>query len=573
MNERLKIVLGIIHQLILKGRNMLFKMVLTRSQEKKIKDDNAVKDDEPTVIKTRSKLATFIKQALKKPKQSEGDEKRHLRMEGEEGEEEDEEEVEEEDDLYDDDYTLPSAVENCKDLSKRAQNIIDTIQKRNPSLETILKTKLRMKDKIELFELFFIYRFSEPNTEDRLYLKRQINDKLKESKILHKQHVKHRELIQSLEKKLCKNDELYQLKNSILELDCTMNAREYLYRKYQILENSELKDEEYFKIKIVLKEALQLPFQRYLQTSHDTKALTVLENIRKIFDQELFGMDNVKEQLLLFFHERMCNPTGKGCCLGLVGPAGVGKTTIAHCLAKVLGLPFEQIALGGVSMGESIKGHDSTYIGSRPGQIARAMMKLRYRNGILFFDEFDKIDGNPDIVNSMLHITDFSQNHQFRDNFFGSDLDIDLSSLWFVCSMNEKCKNPILADRIFFVHVDGYSFQEKQKILKDYILPKLLKDFKQEPENLIWEKEMISYFIQKSEDEDNQGIRNIQAKMRCFLSKLFFLATTENKVKVSFSLNNSSPVTFPFTVTKESIDILLKEKKPSIPPNIVSMYV
>lgn len=570
-------------KLILKIDKMVFKMVLTRSQENKLKEDKAPNDQnvetEHPIQKKKLKLANILSKALTKTLEKKKKEK-VLNEEEEEEEEEGEEEEEEEDDfvdeeeeeLFEDDYTLPSDLKDDEKIHAKCKKMIEKIKSNNPNLRTILNGKMKYKDKMELFELYFIYRFVDPNTEERLALKTHIKEKIKTAKENFQQYTKHADKIKYLEKKLSNHDELYELRNAILELDCENEAREYLYQKYLILEKSEMKDEEYIKVKLILKEALQLPFNKCLKLPLESPTMNILKNIRTIFDQELFGMDNVKEQLMIFFHNKFMNPTAKGCCLGLLGPAGVGKTTIAQCLAKILQLPFEQISLGGLSSGESMKGHDSTYIGARPGQIAKAMMKLKSKAGILFFDEFDKIDGNPDLVNSMLHITDFQQNDQFRDNFFG-ELKIDLSSLWIICSMNDKNKNEILADRIFYINVDGYSFKDKIKIIQNYVIPKILKEMSQDEKNVIFSEEIIRYFVSTYDKDSNKGIRTLQARMRDLLSKVFFLKTVQNDIKVTFSLPQKYfPIEFPFTITKEVLDILLKDTKKDN-NNLLYLYV
>ena len=558
----------IYEKLILKINNMLFKMVLTRSQEKNIKE-NEKQGNTLQKKKTKIDLTNLISNVLKKKLETKSN---SHDVEDDDDNIEEEEEEEEDEDFFENDFTLPGSVQSNSKLAEKANKLIEKIQNESPTLEKILNTKMSNKNKMELFELYYIYRYTEPNSDERFALKTEMNTKMKEYVKLHQQKMKYKDKILMLEKKLSNNDELFQLKSSILELDCDEDAREYLYSKYLILEKSEMKDEEYIKIKLILKEALQLPYKKCVDIPKNFSTKSALENIKKVFDDELYGMDNVKEQLMIFFHNKFCNPSSKGCCLGLIGPAGVGKTTIAHCLAKIMNLPFEQIPLGGLSGGESMKGHDSTYIGSRPGQITKALMKLKHKNGIIFFDEFDKIDGNIDLVNSMLHITDFAQNHQFRDNFFG-ELNIDLSSLWFIASMNEKPQNEILSDRIFFISVDGYNMKDKQKILKNYLIPKIVKQSKRNLEDFIFSDEIISYFITSQDKEQNRGIRLLESKLNDFINKILFLYTTQREIPVSFNLPKSYfPLNFPIKVEKDMIDILLKDQQKSN-FNYLTMYV
>ena len=135
-------------------------------------------------------------------------------------------------------------------------------------------------------------------------------------------------------------------------------------------------------------------------------------------DKELYGMTSAKEQILLYLHDRLKNPTTKSAPLALIGSPGMGKTSIALSLANVMGLPFESISMGGISEATFLSGHCSTYVASKPGRIASSMISTQSNNCILFFDEIDKIEHH-DVVNSLLHIMDTTQNALFRDNYFG----------------------------------------------------------------------------------------------------------------------------------------------------------
>ena len=427
---------------------------------------------------------------------------------------------------------------------------------------------------MELFELFYVYRYSEPNSEERIILKNQIKEKMLHCQNTYRQYQKYGSIIDKLEKGMDKNNELFQMKEKILNMKCSDETRMYLYRKYIKLEDSEHKDEEYIKNKLVLQEAFQLPFNKVFDIEIENKS-QVLKKVQDVFDDELYGMKNVKEQILLFINNKLHHPNMKGCCIGLIGPPGVGKTTIANCIAKIFQLPFEQIPLGGLSHGESMKGHDSTYIGSRPGQIATAMMKINYKNGILFFDEFDKINENNQIVNTMLHITDFQQNHQFRDNYFG-ELNIDLSSIWFICSMNEKPTNQALADRIFYIEVDGYSMKDKKEILTKYIVPKTLKSLKMNAEDVHISDDNLMHLLRKATTDDEKGVRSLNKAMHNILSKLLFLVQNQQEVHVSFMIPDSYfPLQFPVKLDEKIIDVLLKDfmKKNPLERHLLNLYV
>ena len=204
------------------------------------------------------------------------------------------------------------------------------------------------------------------------------------------------------------------LKNKRLTLNYNDEIKAYIYNKYEELKNLKKADgQEYTKLRKWIVCASDLPFDNIKSLPFKkNKFSKFLRRVSNELDKELYGMKKVKEQILLFLNTKLMMPEISGCSLGLIGPPGVGKTTIARCLARILKWPFEQISFGGVSAAEFLKGHDFTYVGSGPGEIVRCMQKMKYKNGILFFDEYEKISENKSITSLLLHVTDFQQIHE-----------------------------------------------------------------------------------------------------------------------------------------------------------------
>ena len=151
------------------------------------------------------------------------------------------------------------------------------------------------------------------------------------------------------------------------------------------------------------------------------------------------------------------------------------NTAIAKALSECLKIPFAQMSFGGVNNSEFLIGHDYTYIGSRPGELSRCMIRMGAKNGIIFLDEFDKASDKKDVMSALLHITDFSQNSEYRDNYF-PELTQDLSKIWFIYSMNELPSDPAMLDRLEIIKVDEYNFQERETICREYLFSKYLDD-------------------------------------------------------------------------------------------------
>ena len=486
--------------------------------------------------------------------------------------EEPEPEIEEEDDFFENDYTIPTTFTGNEKLTKMHETIVESIQNDDPDLEKILTSKIRFKRKKEIFEWYYIYRYSFPNSEDRHLLKKEICDKLDQYKEEYKEFVKNKEKFKEMEKLEKKSNDLTILRQKLLSMDIDSENQNILMMKLFELQNREYKDEEYYKLFHWFKSALDLPFNKIIPLDYQ-KTSDLFQKMKTKLDEYLYGMDKVKEQIMLYVHNKIQFPFSCTQPLGLVGPPGVGKTSIALAVSSILNIPFAQISMGGVTNSDFIKGHDYTFVGSKSGEIAQSLIKLKCKNGIIFLDEFDKICESKDIVNSLLHIFDTSQNNRFQDNFFGN-LRLDLSNIWFVCSMNEIPTNEkALSDRIFFIEVPGYTVKDKQSIVKNYILPKSLKNLRMESTDIVLSDDIVMEIINYI-DSDESGIRLLKQAIETMISKVAFLKSCQDNVQVSFELPKKYyPITFPFHIRSDIVPILLKDFNRKTNPSIQYMYV
>ena len=574
IKPRISIDMSNVFQKLIKRKSKKVKDEKNNKDLKKNKDENESKKEENRKSEKNEELED---EELENDEEEVEDEEEEVEDEEEELEDEEDSDYEyesqEEDDESDDDiferdeYDIPTCVSNNSVIKKEFDNIKEYIEECEPKLDNILEIKCNKTEKRELFELFYIYKYLPGNSDERYEMKKFLEEKIKNMKQNENLFDKHRELIEFLNKKT-DNSELNEIKTKILDLEATNDVKTTIYRRFKELENSEIQDEDYYKNKQWINNSLKLPYNKYLNFNIDNITKTLC-NIKTKLDEELYGMNDVKEQILLFINNKFHNPTMKGCSLGLIGPPGVGKTSIAMCLSSILSVPFEQISLGGMTHADTMKGHDSTYIGSKPGLITQALMRMEYKNGILFFDEFDKIDDNKEIVSTLLHVTDFQQNHKFHDNYF-DEIDIDLSSLWFIYSMNSKPTNTALADRVFYVKVDGYNLKEKMKIVIDYTLPKILSNLGINKNDICISDENAQYLIQKVSN-DEKGIRVLNQKMNELISKIIFLKSNKNELNTSFKLPDKYfPLTFPIHIDKTIIDNLLKVERNT---TLYGMYV
>jgi ATP-dependent Lon protease len=202
-----------------------------------------------------------------------------------------------------------------------------------------------------------------------------------------------------------------------------------------------------------------------------------LTKAKEILDKDHFGMEKVKKKILEFIAVSKIRGSVKGKNLLLVGPPGVGKTSVASSIARCLDREFVRISLGGESDVAVIKGHRKTYIGAYPGKLVKALKQAKTENPVILLDEIDKISTGfkGSIQDTLLEVLDPKQNHAFRDHYLEAPL--DLSKVLFICSANllESISEPLL-DRLETLELSGYTREEKKKIATNYLIPKAMKE-------------------------------------------------------------------------------------------------
>lgn len=259
-------------------------------------------------------------------------------------------------------------------------------------------------------------------------------------------------------------------------------------------------------IKAYLDWILDLPW------TEESKDNIDLEKVKKVLDENHYGIEKVKERIIEYISLRIRNNDIKAPIICLVGPPGVGKTSLVSSIAQALEKPFVKVSLGGVKDESEIRGHRKTYVGAMPGRIIKGMKKAGVVNPLFLLDEIDKMgsDHKGDPASAMLEVLDPEQNKRFSDHFIEEEY--DLSKVMFVATANYYQQIPYaLIDRLEIIELSSYTAIEKREIAKTHLIPKRLADVKLEPNMLVFSDEVIDFIINHYTKE--AGVRELDRQI------------------------------------------------------------
>ena len=300
-------------------------------------------------------------------------------------------------------------------------------------------------------------------------------------------------------------DELNELEKRIKKTKLSKEARAKAESELKKLRQMSPMSAESTVVRNYLDWLLSIPWGKTKQKGIDlAKAETIL-------DEDHYGLEKVKERILEYLAVQARTGSLKGPILCLVGPPGVGKTSLGRSIAKATGREFVRVALGGVRDEAEIRGHRRTYIGSMPGKVIQSMKKAKTTNAFFLLDEIDKMgsDYRGDPSSALLEVLDPSQNSTFADHYL--EVDYDLSPVMFVTTANSLNMPQPLLDRMEIIRIPGYTEDEKVEIAKRHVLPKLTKDHGLKPEEFVVPEETIRDLIRYYTRE--AGVRSLEREL------------------------------------------------------------
>src|SRR5690242_7807914 len=300
-------------------------------------------------------------------------------------------------------------------------------------------------------------------------------------------------------------DELIELEKRIKKTKLSKEARAKAEAELKKLRNMSPMSAESTVVRNYLDWLLSIPWGKAKQKPID------LQRAEDILNEDHYGLEKVKERILEYLAVQSRVGTLKGPILCLVGPPGVGKTSLGRSIAKSTGREFVRVSLGGVRDEAEIRGHRRTYIGSMPGKVIQSMKKAKTTNAFFLLDEIDKMgsDWRGDPSSALLEVLDPAQNSTFADHYL--EVDYDLSPVMFVTTANSLNMPQPLLDRMEIIRIPGYTEDEKVEIAKRHVLPKLTKDHGLKPEEFVVPEQTIRDLIRYYTRE--AGVRSLEREL------------------------------------------------------------
>jgi ATP-dependent Lon protease len=411
-------------------------------------------------------------------------------------------------------------VQQIEDYAKLADTVASHLAVKIPDKQVILETS-SVTERLEKVLGLMESEISVLQVEKRIRtrVKRQMEKTQREYYL--------NEQMKAIQKELGDEDgkdELAELEDKIKRTKLSKEAREKAQHEIKKLRQMSPMSAEATVVRNYLDWLLSIPWNKKSKIKKD---LTLAE---QILDADHFGLEKVKERIVeyLAVQQRANKLTGPILCL--VGPPGVGKTSLGKSIAKATGREFVRVSLGGVRDEAEIRGHRRTYIGSMPGKVIQSMRKAKTSNPLFLLDEVDKMgaDFRGDPSSALLEVLDPEQNHAFNDHYL--EVDYDLSNVMFITTANTLNIPPPLMDRMEIIRIAGYTEDEKVEIARKHLIPHAIVKHGLEPKEWSIDDEALLTLIRRYTRE--AGVRNLERELSTLIRKAVKELTISKKPSI-----------------------------------------
>ena len=407
--------------------------------------------------------------------------------------------------LKENDKNADDLLQNLRQLNNPGR-IADTIA---AHMDLSLERRIAILDSVILSErLQHILIILEEELE-KTDLDRKIRKRVKQQMERNQREYYLNEQIKAIQKELGEMEDalndVEQLEKSIKDVGMSADAEKKALSELNKLKQMSPMSAEANVIRNYLEWMIDYPWSKRRRSQYD------IARAEKILDRDHYGLEDVKERILDYLAVQKRNKNGKGSIICLVGPPGVGKTSLGKSIAEATGRDFDRISLGGVHDEAEIRGHRRTYIGSLPGKIVQKLCKLGSNNPLILLDEIDKIgmDHRGDPASALLEVLDPAQNSTFSDHYL--ETDVDLSGVLFIATANTLNIPAPLLDRMEVIRLPGYTSREKNEIATRYILPRQIREHGLHKNEFQLEDGVINDIIEDYTRE--AGVRNLEREI------------------------------------------------------------
>ncbi len=325
--------------------------------------------------------------------------------------------------------------------------------------------------------------------------------------------------------------DIEKFEERIKKIKLSSEAKEVVNKELEKLKMLEMGSAEYNVTRTYLNIILELPWGIYSKDNLD------IHKVRKILNEDHYGLDDVKNTILEYISTIIKRGSVIGSILCLVGPPGVGKTSVGRSIARAMNRKFFRFSLGGMRDEAEIKGHRRTYVGAMPGKLIQSLRRTQTANPVIMLDEIDKVGksfmGDP--ASALLEVLDPEQNKEFLDHYL--DIHFDLSKILFITTANQLDTIPRpLLDRMEIIRLSGYIKEEKVQIARKYLIPKQLKEHGLDKKDIKISKKVLEKIIEDYARE--AGVRNLENNIKKILRKITLEMAEGKREKFSITVKN-----------------------------------